>query len=347
MNRLLNFASIALALLIATPVDGSESFPVPAKGKIRVAIALAPGAQMIDFAGPWEVFQDVHVSGETHNEIMPFELFTVAATREAVRITGGMRVLPDYTFDDAPQPDVIVVPALRGSDELLLAWLRRASVDADITMSVCTGAFQLGAAGLLDGLRATTHHRFLNAFEESYEKVELERNVRWVDNGSIATAAGLTSGIDLALHIVARYFGDDVALQTAEYMEHDSSDWRTGERTTNVESKERAQVALQGLDPILLIEGREAEGQKEFSFHYDGFEYHFASAAHRKTFAQDPERWGIQLRGACAAMGSFGADPGLYTVHDGKIYVFGSASCRESFSAEPESYLARLGADGR
>jgi transcriptional regulator GlxA family with amidase domain len=95
-------------------------------------------------------------------------------------------------------------------------------------MSVCTGAFQLGKAGLLEGLKATTHHEFWDDFAKQYPKVNLERGVRFVDNGHIATAGGLTSGIDLALHVVARYYGEEVAAATAKYMEYASERWKTG-----------------------------------------------------------------------------------------------------------------------
>lgn len=199
----------------------------PAKGKIRVAVTLSPYATMIDFAGPWEVFQDVHVEsrGSRHDKQMPFELYTVAASTDPVTVTGGMKIVPDYSFDNAPQPHVIVIPAQQGSKRLH-QWLRDVSGDADIVMSVCTGAFQLAQAGLLDGLEATTHHLFLDNFEKSFPKVRLKRGVRFVDNGKFVTAGGLTSGIDLALRVVDRYFGREVSQWTADYMEHSSQDWK-------------------------------------------------------------------------------------------------------------------------
>jgi transcriptional regulator GlxA family with amidase domain len=134
-------------------------------------------------------------------------------------MTGGLLVKPAYSIDNAPQPNVIVVPAQR-STEASRAWLKAASAKADITMSVCTGAFQLGRLGLLDGLSATTHHDSWDDFAKEFPKVKLERGRRFVDSGRIATAGGLTSGIDLALHVVARYLGPDAATQTARYMEH-------------------------------------------------------------------------------------------------------------------------------
>lgn len=208
--------------------DPGAALTPPATGRIRVAFAISERSNVIDMAGPWEVFQDTHVHtrGETMEERMPFELFTVAATREPVRLTGGLRVVPDHTFADAPQPHVVVVPAMAGSPELH-AWLRRVEPRADVVMSVCTGAFQLARAGLLDGRRATTHHEYWDDFARDFPRVELVRGRRWVEaNGRIASAGGLTSGIDLALRVVARYFGEEAARTTAEYMEHGGEGWR-------------------------------------------------------------------------------------------------------------------------
>jgi transcriptional regulator GlxA family with amidase domain len=196
----------------------------PATGKIRVAFVLSPHATMIDFAGPWEVFQDVRVP-ERGGDGFPFELYTVAQTREPIEATGGMRIVPDHTFAEAPQPHVIVVPAQAGSPGLV-SWLAKASAGADLTMSVCTGAFKLADAGLLDGRKATTHHEFYDQLARAHPAVDVQRGLRWVEGRRVATAGGLTSGIDLALRVVARYFGDAVAARTAEYMEHASDGWK-------------------------------------------------------------------------------------------------------------------------
>ena len=227
----LQMLSLAVAALACTaagaPAAAPEPRPLtpPAKGRIRVAFVISQSSNVIDMAGPWEVFQDVHVPGRggSHEEMMPFELFTVAATREPVRLTGGLHVTPDFSLADAPQPDVVVVPAMRASPEVH-AWLRKVAPDADLVMSVCTGAFQLARAGLLDGLPATTHHDFWDSFAGEFPQVKLVRGERWVEsNDRIATAGGLTSGIDLALRVVERYFGRDVAKATATYMEHRSA----------------------------------------------------------------------------------------------------------------------------
>ncbi|HVT46057.1 MAG TPA: DJ-1/PfpI family protein [Thermoanaerobaculia bacterium] len=219
------------AILLAFPALSASNLKAPAKGKIKVAFVLTEGATMIDFAGPWEVFQDVHVPsrGTSMDDQMPFSLYTVSQAREPIRTSGGMKVVPDYTFADAPMPDVVVVGAQRGSKDLA-AWLRKVAPEVDVLMSVCTGAFKLADAGLLDGKRATTHHDFFDRFEKSHPKVELVRGRRFVEaNEVIASAGGLTSGIDLALHVVSRYFGEAVAAKTAEYMEYESDGWKRGD----------------------------------------------------------------------------------------------------------------------
>ncbi len=203
-----------------------EKLTPPAKGKIPVAVAISEGVTVIDFAGPWEVFQDVMIRerGKDMDEQMPFQLFTVSETTEAVTGSGGLKLVPDYTFETAPQPKVIVVPAQRGS-KALHEWLRKQTATADITMSVCTGAFQLGKAGLLKGKSATTHHEFFEQFAKAFPDVELKRGLRFVENEKVSTAGGLSSGIDLALRVVDRYFGRDVAQTTANYMEYQSKGW--------------------------------------------------------------------------------------------------------------------------
>lgn len=204
----------------------SDKLTPPAKGKIPVAFAISDGVTVIDFAGPWEVFQDVVVRqrGKDMDDQMPFQLFTVSDTTEALRGSGGLKLVPDYTFDSAPQPKVVVVPAQKGS-QALHAWLRKMSASTDIIMSVCTGAFQLGRAGLLAGKTATTHHDFLDRFAQTFPDVTVKRGLRFVEEEKISTAGGLSSGIDLALRVVDRYFGREVAQATATYMEYQSKGW--------------------------------------------------------------------------------------------------------------------------
>jgi transcriptional regulator GlxA family with amidase domain len=208
------------------PTGRSGRITPPAKGKIPVAFAISEGVTVIDFAGPWEVFQDVHVKerGKEMDEQMPFELFTVSEKLEPLTGSGGLKLIPDYTFETAPQAKIVVVPAQRGSDALH-AWLRKVTEATDVTMSVCTGAFQLGKAGLLSGKAATTHHDFLDRFAKSFPDVNVKSGRRFVEGDKISTAGGLSSGIDLALRVVDRYFGREVALATATYMEYQSKAW--------------------------------------------------------------------------------------------------------------------------
>lgn len=198
----------------------------PPDGSIPVAFAMSRGATMIDFAGPWEVFQDVMVMNakEQEGHRHPFQLYTVSEKTEAIEASGGMKIVPDYTFENAPAPKVVVIPAQAGSPALH-AWLRKMVDSTDVTMSVCTGAFQLGRAGLLTGKEATTHHEFFDQFAKAFPDVKLKRGLRFVEGPKISTAGGLTSGIDLALRVVERYFGRETAERTAFYMEYQSKGW--------------------------------------------------------------------------------------------------------------------------
>jgi transcriptional regulator GlxA family with amidase domain len=209
--------------LAAATEAGGAANPLPRRDRVKVAFMLGDSANVIDTAGPWEVFQDVmfHDRDEAH----PFELFTVAPSGRPIEMTGGFRTLPHYTIKNAPQPQVIVVPAHRATDASR-EWLRTASAGTDVTMSVCTGAFQLARAGLLKGIAATTHHDYWDSFAKEFPDIELKRGLRFVDNGRIVTAGGLTSGIDMALHVVSRYFGVAAAEATAAYMEYSSDAWR-------------------------------------------------------------------------------------------------------------------------
>jgi len=121
---------------------------------------------------------------------------------------------------------VVVVGAPSGRSEKMMDWLRRRSCDSDVVMSVCTGAFKLGLAGILDAKPATTHHEYYEDFAKSFPSVRLQKGRRFVQSYAVvATAGGLTSGIDLALHVVERYFGRAVAQRTADYMEYEGKSW--------------------------------------------------------------------------------------------------------------------------
>jgi transcriptional regulator GlxA family with amidase domain len=119
-----------------------------------VAFLISDGAVLIDFIGPWEVFGSVMI----HGRMDFFQLYTVAETSKPVRAGGGMKIIPDHTLDTAPAPKVIVIPAQKDASQAVLEWIRRSAKTADVTMSVCTGAYVLAQTGLLNGRSATTHH---------------------------------------------------------------------------------------------------------------------------------------------------------------------------------------------
>jgi putative intracellular protease/amidase len=217
---------------------------VPEHGSIPVAFVLTEGAVMIDFAGPWEVFQDVMVRtrGNTMSDQHVFEPYTVSDTRQPLHVSGGMTITPQYTFDDAPDAKIVVIPAQEGGSPKMMAWLRKMAAHSDVLMSVCTGAYKLAQAGLLDGKQATTHHGSYVEFQSQFPNVKLLRDRRYVASDSVIyTSGGLSSGIDLALHVVEGYFGRQIAEATAREMEYEGTGWK-GDGTSLVKYSEPAAV---------------------------------------------------------------------------------------------------------
>jgi len=221
-------ARVALALNESNPaepkglVTTTRALTPPAKGAIPVAMLISAGLNVIDFSGPWGVFESVNVPNAMEP---PFRLFTVSDTAEVVVSGSGLKIKPDYTFANMPAPRVVVIPAQAGTTAMT-EWLRQSALQADVVMSVCTGAFKLAHAGLLAGKAATTHHEFLDKLQREFPEIEVKRGVRFVEGEKISTAGGLTSGTDLALRVVDRYFGRKVAQATADYMEYQGNGWR-------------------------------------------------------------------------------------------------------------------------
>jgi len=206
------------------PTEKSKLTP-PANGPIQVALVISEGVNVIDFSGPWGVFSSVMLGGGTDHSMhkMPFDLITVSDKTEIVT-SGDLKIMPNYTFANVPPVRVVVIPAQQGS-EAMIDWLRKVTPSTDVTMSVCTGAFKLAKAGLLSGKAATTHHDFLDKLQKEYPDIQVKRGVRFVEGERISTAGGLTSGTDLALRVVERYFGREVAQTTATYMEYQGKGW--------------------------------------------------------------------------------------------------------------------------
>ena len=222
---LLAAAAGVAALQQSLTAQDASKLPAPAGGKIPVAFPISDGAVVIDYSGPWEVFQDTQVPSGDKN-VPGFELYTVAASLDPVTVSGGMKVIPNYKFADAPAPKVIVIPAQSGSDAMT-EWIRKASSSTDLTMSVCTGAFLLAKTGLLAGKAATTHHSSYGNFAMQFRDIKLKRGARFVEaGGNLASAGGLSSGIDLALRVVERYYGSYVAERTAFFMEYQGTGWK-------------------------------------------------------------------------------------------------------------------------
>ena len=195
--------------------------------RLNVGILLFDQVEVLDFAGPFEVFSRTRlvpgVESRRSEESAPFVVFTVAASRAPINATAGLQVLPRYAFADAPPIDILVVPGGFGTRALLadagaLDWIRNAAKGARLVTSVCTGSLLLAKAGLLADRRATTHWGALDLLE-SLGGVRVDREKRVVDDG-VVTSAGVASGIDMAFYVVETLFGREVAQETAHYIEY-------------------------------------------------------------------------------------------------------------------------------
>jgi transcriptional regulator GlxA family with amidase domain len=187
-----------------------------------VAILVFNDVEVLDFAGPFEVFA---VTDELSRQTV-FNVVTVAAAPGPIRARNGLKIVPDATLADCPPPAVLIIPGGAGTRALLqndgiIKWIQSCSQSAEVTLSVCTGALLLAQAGLLDGLRATTHHQVLDLLRKLAPKAIVDPGSRFHDNGKIVTAAGISAGIDASLHVVGRLLGDDTATGTAAYMEYE------------------------------------------------------------------------------------------------------------------------------
>ena len=190
----------------------------------RVAVLLFDEVEVMDFAGPFEVFA---VTGQRGGTGL-FEVFTVAREKRPVLARNRLSINPDHDFGDCPPADILVVPGGYGTrremhDAPTLAFVRTHAETAERVLSVCTGALILGRAGLIDGLKATTHRGALDELRTHAPATEVLPEARVVDNGRIVLSAGISAGIDAALHLVADLHGVEQAAETAAYMEYD---WR-------------------------------------------------------------------------------------------------------------------------
>lgn len=206
---------------MAAPDTSLRPLPVPPGGEIPVAFVIGADAEVLDFCGPLEVFAGAWTA-DGHPMFKPY---FVAASLEPVTVGGGMRVVPDYTFANAPAPRVVVIPAMGPPPDDMVDWIRRVSSGTDVTMSVCNGAFVLARTGLLDDRPATAHHGGYFRFAGRFPRVQLKRGARYVEVGNLASSGGISSGIDLALRVVERYAGREMAQAIVDGMEYQGTGW--------------------------------------------------------------------------------------------------------------------------
>ena len=188
----------------------------------NVAILIFDEVEVLDFCGPFEVFS---ITGRRNNS-NPFNVYTVAEKMQPILARNQLSVNPSYTIQDCPRPDILVVPGGLGTrkemhNPVLIDWIRSSSQKAELILSVCTGALLLAKAGLLEGLAATTHHGAIELLKKVAPHTAIHPNKRIVDNGRIIVSGGISAGIDMSLHVVAKLLGKDQALDTAQYMEYD------------------------------------------------------------------------------------------------------------------------------
>lgn len=197
----------------------------------NVAIVLFDRVEVLDFAGPFEVFSVCGASGEKAGH---FNVYTVAE-KESITARNGLKIVPHYLLGNCPNPEIFLIPGGGGysptlgaygsrkemNNPVLLDWIREQNKTAELVLSVCTGSHILAKAGLLDGLSATTHWKAIDQLKEAAPATKVVDDQRWVDNGRIIVSGGVSAGIDMSLHVIATLLGDAVASETARYMQYD------------------------------------------------------------------------------------------------------------------------------
>jgi putative intracellular protease/amidase/YHS domain-containing protein len=241
-------------------VAKANSLKPPTQGSIPVAFLISEGAQVIDFAGPWEVFQDVMVPERTDH---PFRLYTVSESTAPIHTSGGMKIVPDYNFENAPAPKVIVIPAQSRPSEATLEWIRKSTKTTDVTMSVCTGAFVLARTGLLSGKAATTYHGAFVRFANEFPDIHLKRGARFVEDGN-----------------------REVAQNTAYDLEYQGQGWMNPE-SNQAYAATPVSTAEHPVCPVCGMNVDPATAPKSV---FKGKTYYFCSEDDKKTFDAAPDK---------------------------------------------------------
>jgi putative intracellular protease/amidase/YHS domain-containing protein len=252
----------------------------PSTGNIPVAFVISEGLDPIDTFGPWDVFHQAVGS-------VPFHPYSVGESLKPVNLMGGgIKLVPQYTFANAPFPKVVVIPAQQGNPAML-DWIRKVAKTTDVTFSVCTGAELLARTGLLSGRSATTHHGDYRSLAVTFTDIKVQRGVRFVEDGNLATAAGLSSGIDLALRVVERYFGRNAAKSTAYQLEYQGEGWMNP-ASNAVYAAVKDSTEEHPLCPVCEMAVDPATAPKTV---YKGKTYYFMAEQHKKQFEAEPEKF--------------------------------------------------------
>ena len=192
----------------------------------NIAIFIHERVELLDFAGPGEVF----AIARNKNGRRAFNVYTVAVTDEPITSQGFLKVVPEFTFANCPPPDILVLPGgatnIPAEDDRVMEWIKETVPKTEKTLSVCTGAYLLAKAKFLDGKKATTHWRAIRSLRDRFPKIEVVENQRYVDSGQTITSAGISAGIDASLYLVQTLLGVDSANQTARQMEYN---WKADE----------------------------------------------------------------------------------------------------------------------
>jgi len=193
--------------------------------KRTVGILLFNEVEVLDFAGPYEVFSCA-VRPEDHNNHF-FQVVTISETGQLINARNGLTVKPDYSFSNHPRLDIVIVPGGKGAEvyeinnQNVITWIKNQSLKTEIMASVCTGALLLAKAGLLDDKSATTHWMDVDRLQAEFPLVTVKRGEKFVDEGRVITSGGISAGINMSFHLLSRLYGKEAALYTAKNMEYE------------------------------------------------------------------------------------------------------------------------------
>lgn len=271
----------AIFVLITNLVSAQVTQP------LNVAILVYQGMQIQDFAGPAEVFIK---AGEVSRG--QYHVYTTGFNTKSILAEGNISMQPTYEISNMPKPDILVIPGagmkvidVLRKDSSMLSFIRQYKDSAAVTMSVCTGAYLLAGAGILNGHKATTHFFVADDFAETFPAVSLVKEVRYVDEGKIVTTSGVTSGIDGALQLVKRYSGDKIAGMVSrgmQYVPHEQEPWPVA--PTGMKFRQTAKATSVPVDVVCGM----TIADKHFSTSYNGHTYYFCSEACKKKFLNKP-----------------------------------------------------------